>query len=188
MEAEYEQMKARVMDALKKDIPSRIHQPPRRHHGLPQLDQGGRSPKSSSWELRTLRMQLAEQDMKLELTSTARYAIADAGYNPDYGARPLRRVIQSEVQDPLSEALLEGRFVPGDTIQVDFVPDDPAGVTKQGVVGEQTSSARNPFDAANGKADDEGPRGRYEFTAIAHEEVQEPEDSETTEALEALLQ
>ena len=119
---------------------------------------------------------------------SARYAIADAGYNPDYGARPLRRVIQSEVQDPLSEALLEGRFVPGDTIQVDFVPHDPAEVTKEGVVSEITSSARNPFDAANGKADDEGPRGRYEFTAIAHEEVQEPEDSETAEALEALLQ
>ncbi len=57
-------------------------------------------------ELRPLRMQMAEQEMKLELTDAARMAVADAGYDPDYGARPLRRVIQNQIQDPLSEGML----------------------------------------------------------------------------------
>lgn len=54
------------------------------------------------------------------LTDAARMAIAEAGFDPDYGARPLRRVIQNRVQDPLSENLLAGKFAPGDTIQVDY--------------------------------------------------------------------
>ena len=187
MEAEYEQMKARVMDALKRTFrPEFIN----RLDGIMVFRSLTKDEITEIVELdlRTLRMQLAEQDIKLELTSAARYAIADAGYHPDYGARPLRRVIQSEVQDPLSEALLEGRFVPGDTIQADFIADVPADLTAEAVVSEQMSGKQNPFDSANGKADEEGPKGRYEFTAIAHEEVEEPEDSETTEALEALLQ
>lgn len=71
-------------------------------------------------ELLSLRNQLREQEMKLLLTEEARFAIAEQGYDPDYGARPLRRVIQNKIQDPLSEDLLSQRFVPGDTIQVDF--------------------------------------------------------------------
>ena len=128
--------------------------------------------------------------MKLELTLAARYAIAAAGYNPDYGARPLRRVIQSEVQDPLSEALLEDRFVSGDTIQVDFIPSTPAELAAQTTDSEHMSGSRNPFDSTNGTNGTEAAKGSYEFTAIAHREQveEEPEDSETTEALEALLQ
>ena len=109
----------------------------------------------------------------------------------DYGARPLRRVIQSEVQDPLSEALLEGRFVSGDTIQVDFIPSTPAELAAQTAASDHLSGSRNPFDSTNGSNGEDAPKGYYEFTAIAHreqEEEEEPEDSETTEALEALLQ
>jgi ATP-dependent Clp protease ATP-binding subunit ClpA len=67
-----------------------------------------------------LRLQLAEHDMKLQITQAARLAIAEAGFDPDYGARPLRRVIQNRIQDPMSEMLLANRFAPGDTIEVDF--------------------------------------------------------------------
>jgi ATP-dependent Clp protease ATP-binding subunit ClpC len=110
-------------------------------------------------ELRTLRMQLAEQEMELVLTEDARLAIADTGYDPDYGARPLRRVIQNEIQDQLSEALLANRFTPGDTIQVDYKKTD--GVDSK--------------------------KGEFVFKAVAHREVQ-TEDTETTEAIEAMLQ
>jgi len=70
-------------------------------------------------ELKPLRMQLAEQEIKMTLTEAARLAIAEVGYDPEYGARPLRRVIQNKIQDPLSEALLAGNFQPGDTVQID---------------------------------------------------------------------
>ena len=190
MEAEYEQMKTRVMDALKKTFrPEFIN----RLDGIMVFRSLTKEEITEivELELRSLRTQLAEQDMELELTSAARYAIADAGYNPDYGARPLRRVIQSEVQDPLSEALLEGRFVPGDTIQVDFIPNPPADPNAELSDANQATGSRNPFDAANGTDADDEPKGRYEFTAIAHREVvddEEEEDREATKELEALLQ
>ena len=47
----------------------------------------------------------------------------DHGYDPDFGARPLRRVIQREIEDPLALALLEGRYTEGDTVTVDVAGD-----------------------------------------------------------------
>ncbi len=63
---------------------------------------------------------LREKNMKLELTEAARDFIGEKGYDPTFGARPLRRVIQNEVEDKLSESLLHGEFSPGDNIQVDY--------------------------------------------------------------------
>jgi len=63
--------------------------------------------------------QLKEKDMKMETTDAAKDFLGEKGYDPAFGARPLRRVIEHMVEDPLSEALLEGRFQPGETIQVD---------------------------------------------------------------------
>ncbi len=71
-------------------------------------------------EMRPLRLQLSEQEIKLEISNEARLAIAEAGFDPDYGARPLRRAIQNRIQDPLSEQLLANKFVPGDTILIDY--------------------------------------------------------------------
>jgi ATP-dependent Clp protease ATP-binding subunit ClpB len=65
---------------------------------------------------------LAERHVGLKLTEMARVYLADAGYDPVYGARPLKRVIQREVQDPLALALLKGEFGEGDRVQVD-APD-----------------------------------------------------------------
>jgi ATP-dependent Clp protease ATP-binding subunit ClpB len=60
-----------------------------------------------------------ERELEVELTDAARTLIGDLGYDPTYGARPLKRVIQKRLIDPLALAILEGRFVPGDTIGVD---------------------------------------------------------------------
>jgi ATP-dependent Clp protease ATP-binding subunit ClpB len=60
-----------------------------------------------------------ERDIEVELTDTARTLLGNLGYDPTYGARPLKRVIQKRLVDPLALAILEGRFGPGDTVQVD---------------------------------------------------------------------
>jgi ATP-dependent Clp protease ATP-binding subunit ClpB len=70
-------------------------------------------------QIRHLHDLLAERHIGLELSDVARQHLADAGYDPVYGARPLKRVIQREVQDPLALALLRGEFTEGDTVRVD---------------------------------------------------------------------
>jgi ATP-dependent Clp protease ATP-binding subunit ClpB len=70
-------------------------------------------------QMRHLRELLEERRVNLELSDAARQHLADAGYDPVYGARPLKRVIQREVQDPLALALLRGEFAEGDTVRVD---------------------------------------------------------------------
>ncbi|MGH2368808.1 MAG: ATP-dependent Clp protease ATP-binding subunit, partial [Chloroflexota bacterium] len=69
-------------------------------------------------ELTRIRKQLKEQQLELEITDEAKEVLGEKGYDPDFGARPLRRVIQNELEDRLSEALLEGRFGPGDTVMI----------------------------------------------------------------------
>ncbi len=64
-----------------------------------------------------------ERDIELELTDEARILLGNLGYDPTYGARPLKRVIQKRLVDPLALAILEGRFVPGDTVKVDASPE-----------------------------------------------------------------
>jgi ATP-dependent Clp protease ATP-binding subunit ClpC len=63
---------------------------------------------------------LAEKNIKLEVTDAAKEFLGNKGYDPIYGARPLRRVIQDEVEDKLSEALLRSDFHAGDTVKVDY--------------------------------------------------------------------
>jgi len=63
---------------------------------------------------------LVEKNIKLEITEAARELLGEKGYDPIFGARPLRRVIQTEVEDKLSEALLGGEFQSGDTVKVDY--------------------------------------------------------------------
>ncbi|MEI8105616.1 MAG: AAA family ATPase [Actinomycetes bacterium] len=70
-------------------------------------------------QLERLRGRLGERDLLLELTANAKEAIAEAGWDPTYGARPLKRAIQRLVENPLALRLLEGAFVADDTIVVD---------------------------------------------------------------------
>ena len=66
---------------------------------------------------------LKDRKMQIELAEGARQWLADRGYDPIYGARPLKRVIQKELQDPLARLLLEGRVHDGETIKVDVDGD-----------------------------------------------------------------
>jgi ATP-dependent Clp protease ATP-binding subunit ClpB len=77
-------------------------------------------------QLRHLESTLAEHRLKLEVSDGAKRRLADAGYDPAYGARPLKRAIQRTVQDPLALRLLEGQFSPGDAVLVD---DDGSAIT-----------------------------------------------------------
>jgi ATP-dependent Clp protease ATP-binding subunit ClpB len=70
-------------------------------------------------QLERLRERLADRGLKLELTDDAKQAIGDAGWDPTYGARPLKRSIQRLLENPLALRLLEGDFAEGDTIRVD---------------------------------------------------------------------
>ena len=73
-------------------------------------------------QLERLRHLLAERRIALELTDAARTQLAEEGYDPVYGARPLKRVIQQRIQNPLALKLLQGEFREGDTIVVDVDP------------------------------------------------------------------
>jgi ATP-dependent Clp protease ATP-binding subunit ClpC len=76
-----------------------------------------------SLELDKVADRLKEHSLTLTASTAALSALADQGYDPDFGARPLRRVIQQRVEDPLSDRLLAGEFVDGDMIDVDTTPD-----------------------------------------------------------------
>jgi len=71
-------------------------------------------------QLGTLRTRLAKMDYGFQISDTAVAELAKVGFDPVYGARPLKRAIQSEVENPLAKAILEGRFAPKDTIYVDW--------------------------------------------------------------------
>jgi len=74
-------------------------------------------------ELKRIRLQLEEQEIHLEITTGAMDLLGERGYDRQYGARPLRRIIQNLIEDPLAEGLLEGRYKAGASIVVD-VEDD----------------------------------------------------------------
>ena len=77
-------------------------------------------------QLEYLRKRLAQRGLKLELTDAARHLLGEEGYDPTYGARPLKRVIQQKVENPLAGRILAGDFVEGDTIHVAVDPSKHA--------------------------------------------------------------
>jgi ATP-dependent Clp protease ATP-binding subunit ClpC len=85
-----------------------------------------------SLELDKVAERLVENEILLKATPTAIDKLAEEGYDPDMGARPLRRVIQQRVEDPLSDALLGGDFVNGDTIVVDLNADGDLILRREG--------------------------------------------------------
>ena len=86
-----------------------------RFHSLTEADLG----RIVTIQFQGLRGRLAERRLTLEVTPAAEAMLAHAGFDPDFGARPLRRVIQRDVEDPLALALLEGRYPDGSTVIVD---------------------------------------------------------------------
>lgn len=74
-------------------------------------------------QLSHLRARLAERDMKLMLSDEALDLIASEGFDPVYGARPLKRVIQHEIENPLAQDLLSGKFSAGDTVNIEVEAD-----------------------------------------------------------------
>jgi ATP-dependent Clp protease ATP-binding subunit ClpB len=74
-------------------------------------------------QVRALAGRLADRGLGLDLSDDARVYLARTGYDPDFGARPLKRVIQREIADPIALALLQGEYRDGDTIAVDASPD-----------------------------------------------------------------
>jgi ATP-dependent Clp protease ATP-binding subunit ClpB len=93
---------------------------------------------------------LEDRKITLELTPRARSWLADKGYDPAYGARPLKRVIQKHVQDPLAEAILAGVIHDGETVPIDVVGDNLVIGKRSGPdpeTKEETSVVRFPRGA-----------------------------------------
>jgi ATP-dependent Clp protease ATP-binding subunit ClpC len=70
-------------------------------------------------EIEKVRRRLAESGLQMEVTDAAKALAAKEGYSEEYGARPLRRVIQTGIEDPMSDAILANRFAQGSTLVVD---------------------------------------------------------------------
>lgn len=119
VEADYEIMKSKVMDNLKKAF---------RPEFLNRIDDIVVFHPLTADELKQivgimtndLRKRLADRDLSLEFSDAALSELAKDGYDPEYGARPLRRAIQNKIEDPLADALLSGQYQDGDTIKVDL--------------------------------------------------------------------
>ncbi|MBT8067840.1 MAG: ATP-dependent chaperone ClpB [Gammaproteobacteria bacterium] len=74
-------------------------------------------------QLSYLHARLADRDIRIHLSDAARDKLADAGFDPVYGARPLKRAIQQQVENPLAQEILQGKFKPGDVIEVGVTDD-----------------------------------------------------------------
>jgi len=97
-------------------------------------------------ELGKVSQRLVEHAISLDITDETIDLIADLGYDPDMGARPLRRVIQQKIEEPLSDALLAGKFNIGDTVLVDIEPteDDEPEIVLLPAEGNQDTSEDEP--------------------------------------------
>jgi len=73
----------------------------------------------ASIQFEYLRKRLQDRNIDLELSDAALDKIGEAGFDPVYGARPLKRAIQQEIENSLAQEILAGKFMPGDVIQVD---------------------------------------------------------------------
>jgi len=85
-------------------------------------------------QLRALVKRLEERKIHVQLTDNAKDFLVQEGYDPTYGARPLKRTIQRQILDPLALHVLEGDFLEGDTVSVDSAPDGELTFSKQDMV------------------------------------------------------
>jgi ATP-dependent Clp protease ATP-binding subunit ClpB len=85
-------------------------------------------------QLAGLVKRLEERKIHVQLTDRAKDVLVQEGYDPTYGARPLKRTIQRQILDPLALRVLEGDFVEGDTVVVDGAPNGMLSFSKQEMV------------------------------------------------------
>jgi ATP-dependent Clp protease ATP-binding subunit ClpB len=78
----------------------------------------------SNIQLDHLRARLADRDLGLIISDAALDLLAEAGFDPIYGARPMKRAIQQLIENPLAQSILSGHFVAGDTIHVDVEQEE----------------------------------------------------------------
>jgi ATP-dependent Clp protease ATP-binding subunit ClpB len=71
-------------------------------------------------QLKVLEARIEKMDMKLDVSAAALAEIAKVGFDPVFGARPLKRAIQQRIENPVAKLILEGRFGPKDVVPVDF--------------------------------------------------------------------
>ncbi|HEV8054408.1 MAG TPA: ATP-dependent Clp protease ATP-binding subunit [Candidatus Limnocylindrales bacterium] len=139
LEQQYDRMKEKVLDQLKTQF---------RPEFLNRVDSFVVFRSLTVEEIRQIvelllarvREQLRTQQIDLEVTSDAKDHLIKLGYDVDYGARPLRRVIQNMIEDPLAEALLLGRFTAGQTVLIDRSPD--AGLSIEALAEKTPVEAR----------------------------------------------
>ena len=128
VQAAYERMKERVTDEMKRAFrPEFINRIDATVVFQPLNKEEIRS--IVDLELVRVRKSLASQEITLEVTDAAKDAIARVGYDSNFGARPLGRTIQNQIEDQLSEMLLQGVFKQGDTVRVD-AKDDKLEIVK----------------------------------------------------------
>jgi ATP-dependent Clp protease ATP-binding subunit ClpB len=122
-DSRYEEMQKRVMNALRKhfrpEFLNRIDDLILFHA----LDRKELS-QIVGLQIRHIQAMLADQKISLEITRSAQDHIAEAGYDPTYGARPLKRAIQRQLQNPIATKILENAFREGDTIFIDVVNNE----------------------------------------------------------------
>ncbi|MCW8826234.1 MAG: ATP-dependent chaperone ClpB [Gammaproteobacteria bacterium] len=121
-ESRYEEMKSAVMEVVgqhfRPEFINRVDESVVFHPlGRKQIH------RIAQFQIEILRARLADRDIKLELTDEALDKLADAGFDPVYGARPLKRAIQQSIENGLAQEILAGRFGAGDTVSVSVVDD-----------------------------------------------------------------
>jgi hypothetical protein len=86
-------------------------------------------------QLGRLEQRLAQQNLTLDVDAAAKKLLASEGYDPQFGARPLKRAIQEHLLDPLATKLLAGEFKPGDKIKVGPAAHQPGGIARNKIAG-----------------------------------------------------
>ena len=116
-----------------RELPPRVPQPGRRDHPVPPAAGASRWGASSTSRCERLGKLLEDRKITITLEPKAREWLADKGYDPAYGARPLKRAIQKPVQDPLAELILSGKIKDGEKVKVSA---GKQGLTFNGQVAE----------------------------------------------------
>jgi ATP-dependent Clp protease ATP-binding subunit ClpB len=99
-------------------------------------------------QIHQIERMLADQKIKIQLSTAAQDYLADVGYDPIYGARPLKRAIQRELQNPIATKILETTFGEGDTIFVDCIVSGSAPAeTRSLTFGTKAAKAKKPTPA-----------------------------------------